>query len=267
MSGRLRFFFLHYTRKRARLNLSRSFANMFADQSTPVMSAAKPTYVASAHVTPRAFKHRASACGHPGRYMCAFHMPPSCSTCLVKSSMVRGTAANTSTVGPCLCTRLPLRARLFQYTICARLVIIARVTPKETACASCFEASDATAPNIPANNKGQHQLPTRAGMEITTVSKLVHTPTSGECRVRVGRAPEEDSGSSDATSQVAHSSSTFRSRRRRFSSLKFSRCDVAIARLAKAGENTPPGRRRDAEKPGSVRRTSPRQDRGKRREH
>ena len=227
---------------------------MFGLQSTPVMSVAKPTYVASAHVNPKAFKHRMSACSHPGRYMCELgHISPSCSTCLVRSSMVSGTAHTTSTVGPCLFPQLPFLDRLFQYTICARLVIIARVMPKDTACASCFEASLATAPNSPASNKGQHQEPTRAGMEITTVIRLVHTPTSV---VRRGRGEPEDWGvsdpSSDATSQVAHSS-TSTSRSMRFSFRWSSPLDVAIAR-----RTMPTGRRQDAEKPGSVRRTSSR---------
>ena len=71
----------------------------------------------------------------------------------------------------------PPRCFDFQWTICARFVSTARVTPKETECARCLEAVDAATPAKDARSRGQHQDPTSAGMESATVNSDVHTPT------------------------------------------------------------------------------------------
>lgn len=55
-------------------------------------------------------------------------------------------------------------------------VSTASVTPNEMAWLSALAPSEAATPNNPARSKGQHQDPTNAGMEISSVATDAHTP-------------------------------------------------------------------------------------------
>lgn len=175
------------------------------------MSAANPRYVASRHVAPMPDRHRTSAWPQPGRYMAeSTQTSPSCRTCRVRSSMTSGIDAIVSVSGPRLFHLFPPRCFDFQWTICARFVSTARVTPKETECARCLEAVDAATPAKDARSRGQHQDPTSAGMESATVNSDVHTPTLSPAASASARCVEV-LGISEvpaSTSHVLHSSSS-----------------------------------------------------------
>lgn len=124
--------------------------------------------------------------------------------------MTSGIDAIVSVSGPRLFHLFPPRCFDFQWTICARFVSTARVTPKETECARCLEAVDAATPAKDARSRGQHQDPTSAGMESATVNSDVHTPTLSPAASASARCVEV-LGISEvpaSTSHVLHSSSS-----------------------------------------------------------
>tara|TARA_B100001540_G_scaffold202121_1_gene178000 strand:+ start:549 stop:830 length:282 start_codon:yes stop_codon:yes gene_type:complete len=82
-----------------------------------------------------------------------------------------------------------------------------------------LEASDAAAPIAPASKIGQHHDPRSAGRETRTVKREAQTPTSFAARavavaegVSVAGSRISDPDASEATSQVAHSSTSAGSR-------------------------------------------------------
>jgi len=88
--------------------------------------------------------------------------------------------------GPHLLKKLPLCARVrfvFPYTYCNILVKMQRFKPNVTECmndrAEAVFICDKPL-NMPASNRGQHQLPTSAGIEKSIVQTAMHVDVVSE---------------------------------------------------------------------------------------
>lgn len=100
----------------------------------------------------------------------------SINTCRVRSAITSGIAAKTRYAGPYFCQCAPLLLTDFQVTYCAKFVIIVKVNPHVIVCEKAFAPAVADIPMKPASRSGQHQLPTKAGMDIRTVNTEATTP-------------------------------------------------------------------------------------------
>lgn len=91
-----------------------------------------------------------------------------------------GTATETRYRGPYVCQCVPLRTDVFHATYCARFVNAAKVTPKLILWEKDFAPAEAVTPRSPANRSGQHQLPTKAGRENSSVATDATNPFVSE---------------------------------------------------------------------------------------
>lgn len=99
-------------------------------------------------------------------------IPESWRTWRIGSASTRGSARKTRYVGPKRCQWDPRRREELCQWNCAMLLTAASITANEMVWLSAFAAPVAAMPMALDNNRGQHQLPTSAGIENNRVPIL-----------------------------------------------------------------------------------------------